>query len=112
MCGSTPGPVHGEEEWRIMGTMELKKTGPAETIEPVMTVFDDGKFLHIHTELPDIAEEKIRIDLENHSTSVTIAASDTERQYKTSITVPCGVRFCKKRFSDGVLELTLEKSKS
>jgi HSP20 family molecular chaperone IbpA len=25
------------------------------------------------------------------------------------ITIPCEVRFCKKRFSDGVLEITLEK---
>ena len=95
-----------------MGTTEIKKTDPAETIEPATTIFDDGKFLHIHTELPDVAEEKIKIDLENQSTSLTIIASDTKRQYKTSITVPCGVRFCKKRFSEGVLELTLEKRKS
>ena len=95
-----------------MGTTELKKTDPAETIEPVMTVFDEGNFLHIQIELPDIAEEKIRIDLENHSTSLTIVASGTKKQYKKTITFPQGVRFCKKRFSAGALELTLEKNKS
>ncbi len=52
-------------------------TGPPKTIEPVTTLFDDGKFLRILTELPGIAEEKIRVDLENSSTLVTIVAADT-----------------------------------
>ncbi|MFA5268850.1 MAG: hypothetical protein WC379_12840 [Methanoregula sp.] len=80
------------------------------TIEPVTTVIDEGKFLRIISELPDIAEEKIKIDLENHSTSVTIVANNTVSQFKRVITIPCEVRFSKKRFSDGVLELTLEKT--
>ncbi len=95
-----------------MRTKDMKKEDPIETIEPATTIFDDGKYLHIHTKLPDIAEEKIKIDLDDHSTSVTIAASNTEKQYLTSITVPCEVRFSKKRFAEGVLELTLEKSNS
>jgi len=93
-----------------MRTGNSKKNRPPITIEPATTLFDDGKFLRILTELPDIAEEKIKIDLENSSTSVTIMATDTNKQYKKSITVPCEVRFSKKRFSDGVLELTLEKN--
>jgi len=87
-------------------------TSPIITIEPETTLFDEGKFLRILTELPGIAEEKIKIDLENHSSSVTIAATDTKKQYIKSIIVPHGVRFCKKRFCDGVLELTLEKNGS
>jgi len=79
-------------------------------IEPVTTVIDEGKFLRILTELPGIAEEKIKIDLENHSTSVTIVAVNTMKQFKSVITIPCEVRFSKKLFSDGVLELTLEKT--
>jgi HSP20 family molecular chaperone IbpA len=31
--------------------------------------------------------------------------------FKKVITIPCEVRFSKKRFSDGILELTLEKNK-
>jgi HSP20 family molecular chaperone IbpA len=85
-------------------------TGPIKTIEPVTTLFDDGKFLRIITELPGIAEEKIRVDLENSSTMVTILAADTVVQYKKVITVPCDVKFSKKRFSDGILELILEKN--
>lgn len=80
------------------------------TIEPVTTVIDEGKFLRIVAELPGIAEEKIKIDLENHSTSVTIIAINTISQFKRVITVPWEVRFSKKRFTDGVLELTLEKT--
>jgi HSP20 family molecular chaperone IbpA len=80
------------------------------TLEPVTTVIDEGKFLRIVAELPGIVEEKIKIDLENRSTSVTILAVNTVRQFKRVITIPCEVRFSKKRFSDGVLELTLEKT--
>jgi len=82
---------------------------PLKTIEPVTTVIDEGKFLRILTELPGISEEKIKIDLENQTTSVTILGMNTLKQYKKMISIPCEVRFIKKRFSDGVLELTLEK---
>ena len=87
-----------------------KKTQSMKTIEPPVTIFDEGKFLRILTELPGVAEEKIKIDLENTSTSVTIVATDTAIQYKKVITIPCEVKFTKKRFSDGVLELILEKN--
>jgi HSP20 family molecular chaperone IbpA len=93
-----------------MRTEIANNTSPIQTIEPATTLIDKGKFLRILTELPGIAEEKIKIDLENSSTSVTIVATDTVKHYKAVITIPCEVRFSKKRFSDGVLELTLEKS--
>ena len=93
-----------------MRTGTSTNTGLLHTIEPATTLIDEGKFLRILTELPGIAEEKIRIDLENSSTSITIVASDTVKQYKKVIVIPCEVRFRKKKFSDGVLELTLEKS--
>ena len=93
-----------------MRTGTSTNTGLIQTIEPETTLIDEGKFLRILTELPGIAEEKIRIDLENSSTSITIVATDTVKQYKKVIVIPCEVRFRKKKFSDGVLELTLEKS--
>jgi HSP20 family molecular chaperone IbpA len=80
-------------------------------IEPVTTVFDEGEFLRIRTELPGIEEQKITIDLENKSTLVTIVAVNTVRQFKKVITIPCEVRFSKKRFLNGVLDLTLEKNR-
>jgi HSP20 family molecular chaperone IbpA len=93
-----------------MKEIHSKKDGTGKTIEPVITLLDEGKFLRISAELPGVLEEKIRIDLEK--TSVTILASDTGKQYKKVITVPCEVRFSKKRFSDGILELILEKTDS
>lgn len=92
-----------------MGTGYEKMSKTLKIIEPVTTVIDEGKFLRIRTELPGIVEEKIKIDLENHSTSVTILAVNTVKQFKSVITIPCEVRFSKKRFIDGVLEITLEK---
>jgi HSP20 family molecular chaperone IbpA len=105
-----PGTVKKEKERRTMGTGNAKIDKNLKIIEPVTTVIDEGKFLRILTELPGIAEEKIKIDLENHSASVTIVAVNTIKQFKSVITIPCEVRFSKKRFSDGVLELTLEKT--
>jgi HSP20 family molecular chaperone IbpA len=90
-----------------MRTRNSKNTRPIKTTEPATTLLDEGKHLRILTKLPGIAEEKIRIDLEK--TSVTIVASGTRNTYKKVITIPCEVRFSKKRFSDGVLELILEK---
>jgi HSP20 family molecular chaperone IbpA len=92
------------------GNPEINKT--MKTIEPVTKVIDEGQFLRIITELPGIEEQKIKIDLENHSTSVTIVAVNTVKQFKKVITIPCEVRFSKKKFSDGVLEITLEKNRN
>jgi HSP20 family molecular chaperone IbpA len=97
------------EESRNMRTGNSKNTRPMKIVEPATTIVDEGTFLRIFTELPDIAEEKIKIDLENHSTSVTVAVSDTVKPYKGVITIPGEVKFSKKRFSNGILELTLEK---
>ena len=81
-------------------------------IEPEITLLDDGKFLRVLAEMPGIPEEKIKINLDNSSTSITIVASDTVKEYKKVITIPREVSFSKKRFSNGVLELTLEKTNS
>jgi HSP20 family protein len=96
-----------ETEDRNMREGNSKSTGREKTLEPVTTLFDEEKFIRILIELPGIAEEKIRIDLDKNS--VIIRASDTVKQYKKTIRIPIDARFCKKRFSDGVLELILEK---
>ena len=93
-----------------MPTNNSQNAKSIKIIEPATTLIDEGKILRIITKLPGIAEEKIKIDLENHSTSVTIVATDSVIQYKKVITIPCEVKFNKKRFSDGVLELILEKN--
>ena len=92
-----------------MKTENSKKIKPEKTTEPETTFIDDGKFLRIRTELPGIAKEKIKIALENRSTSITIFTINSVIQYKKVINIPGEVRFSKKRFAEGVLELTLEK---
>lgn len=101
-----------EKESRIMGTGNTNINKTLKIVEPVTTVIDEGRFLRILTELPGIEEKKIKIELENNSTSITIVAVNTVKQFKKVITIPCEVRFSKKKFSDGVLELTLEKNKN
>jgi len=92
-----------------MGTGDTKINKTVKIIEPVTTFIDEGKFFRIRTELPGIEEQKIRIELENNPASVTILAMNTLTQFEKKIPLPYQVRFSTKRFSDGVLELTLEK---
>ncbi|PKL60834.1 MAG: hypothetical protein CVV33_00625 [Methanomicrobiales archaeon HGW-Methanomicrobiales-4] len=92
-----------------MQTKDSDNIRPVKKIEPATTLITEGKLLCILIELPGIDEEKIRINLENHVNLVTIVASNTWIHYKKVISIPYEVRFSKKRFSDGVLELTLEK---
>jgi HSP20 family molecular chaperone IbpA len=92
-----------------MHTGTSKNAGSADMIEPATTLLDEGKFIRILTELPGIAEERIKIDLETSPVTVIIVASDSVKQYRKVISIPCEVRFSRKRFSGGVLELILEK---
>lgn len=78
--------------------------------EPSIRLIDEETYVRILTILPDIDEEKIRIDLENNALLVTITASGAKVQYQKKIVIPCNVRFLKKHFSDGVLEIILEKT--
>jgi len=77
--------------------------------EPSTILINDDAFFRILTELPDIDEEEIRIELENNPAFVSITASGDEIIYRKTILIPGEVRFHKKRFSDGVLEIILEK---
>jgi HSP20 family molecular chaperone IbpA len=87
-------------------------TGKQETVEPVTTLRQDGKFIHIVSKLPGITEEKIKIDIDLEKTTITIVAADTNRVYKKIISLPGDVIFSRKRFSDGELHLTVEKKVS
>ena len=75
--------------------------------DPPVRMTDDGRHIHVSIDLPGIAEEQIRIDLEK--TTCTVCISDMEKTIKKAIQVPQGARFFQKRFSDGVLDIVLEK---
>ena len=108
LTGKTPVNSKIETEDRNMREENSKKNCMMKTLEPATTLIDEEKFIRILIELPGIAEEKIRIDLDKNS--VIIRASDTVKQFKKTIRIPIDARFSKKRFSDGVLELILEKT--
>jgi len=78
--------------------------------KPSIRLIDEETYVRILTILPDIDEEKIRIDLENNALLVTIIASGAKVQYQKKIVIPCNVRFLKQHFSEGVLEIILEKT--
>jgi len=77
-------------------------------IEPVTSLYDEGKYFRIIVQLRGIPEEKIRIDLEK--TTITISVTYDGKRYKKDITIPSEARLSKKRFINGSLELILEKS--
>lgn len=78
-----------------------------EAFDPMIRQTDNGREIHININLPGVTEEQIRIDLEKSTFTVSILDHDTP--VKKTIRVPKGSRFFKKKFSDGVLEIFLEK---
>ena len=95
-----------------MGPQGRKESRLKKVIEPVISLFDDGKCLRVIAELPGTVEEKVSIDLEK--TVVAISATDTGsgKKFKKCIALPFEVRLGKKKFQNGVLDLTLEKTSS
>lgn len=78
-------------------------------IEPVVDLFDEGKTIRVIAEMPGIDEEKIALDLQG--STLVISALDKRRTYQKEVLLPCEAKLEKQRFQNGVLELTLEKTK-
>ena len=77
-------------------------------VEPVTRCVDEETQVRVLVELPGVDETKIRIELENHT--LVIIASDSVKIYKKEIPLASKARICNKKFHNGVLELTLEKT--
>ena len=77
------------------------------TFNPPIRMTDDGRQVYLRIDLPGIAEEQIRFDLEK--TTFTLSIAKDEKTFRKIIRVPKGIRFFKKKFSSGVLEIYLEK---
>eukprot|EP00825_Cyclidium_porcatum_P007935 TRINITY_DN13983_c0_g1_i1.p2 TRINITY_DN13983_c0_g1~~TRINITY_DN13983_c0_g1_i1.p2 ORF type:complete len:237 (-),score=4.77 TRINITY_DN13983_c0_g1_i1:65-775(-) len=73
---------------------------------PPTEVTDNGGFLYVTCQLHGIPEEEIRIDLEKGQ--LTLYASKQNETYLRKVTVPEGSTIARKKFHDGVLEITLE----
>jgi HSP20 family molecular chaperone IbpA len=80
-----------------------------EIAEPVTTLVDQGKYFRVITEFPDVPEERIHIDLENTLLAISATEPESGKKYKKMITLPFEVRLDKKKFQNGILDLTLEK---
>ncbi|MGA2160643.1 MAG: Hsp20/alpha crystallin family protein [Methanoregula sp.] len=75
--------------------------------DPPIRMTDDDRYIHVNIDLPKVTEEQIRIDLEK--TLFTLSVSDDEKTLRKAIRIPQEARLFKKKFSDGVLEIILEK---
>ena len=82
--------------------------GPAVTsFDPPVRVSYEGRQYHICVDLPDATEEQIRIDLEKTALTLTVSRNGT--MVRKVIRIPKGLRIFRKKVSDGVLEIFLEK---
>jgi HSP20 family protein len=90
------------------GEGTTQKKPERSTIEPVTDLFDEGDYLRIIAELPGMSEEKINIVLEKNT--LIISASEKDRNYRKTIVLPYEGILGKKRYQNGILELTLEKT--
>jgi HSP20 family molecular chaperone IbpA len=90
--------------------MEMKKRDKPQSstaFDPPILIDDEGRYIQVVIDLPGVVEEQIRIDLEKNT--FTLSILDDEMTFRKSIQVPEGARIFKKKFSDGVLNISLEK---
>jgi HSP20 family molecular chaperone IbpA len=87
----------------------MKRENPKDNtvFDPPVHMTDDGRHIHISIGLPGVAEEKIRIDIEK--TTFTISIAEDGMTLNKTIRIPPGVRFFNKKFSDGLLVICLVK---
>ena len=86
-----------------------RETLSNEIAEPVTTLLDEGKYFRVITEFPDVSEKRIHIDIENIILTISATESESGKKYKKIIALPLEVRLDKKKFQNGILDLTLEK---
>ena len=68
----------------------------------------DGDRIRVIADLPGVSEERIRLDLEDET--LVISADTGERRFRMDIPLPFEAGLGTKKFSKGVLEITLERS--
>ncbi|HVP96081.1 Hsp20/alpha crystallin family protein [Methanoregula sp.] len=91
--------------------MRERETSQEESgFDPLISKSYTGRLIYLTIELRGVVEEQIRIDLEK--TTLTLSISENEKTLRKVIQVPEGVRLFRKKFSDGILEIVLEKPAS
>lgn len=75
--------------------------------DPGIKVTESARYFLISAMLPEVTEEQIRIDLEH--ASLTIAIPGEGEIVRKVVSIPGGSRIIHKKFSRGMLEITLER---
>ncbi|NWG10202.1 Hsp20/alpha crystallin family protein [Candidatus Bathyarchaeota archaeon] len=103
----------GKPEVREFGNVKPSRTGPQvkEEREPLVDIIETDGEIHIVVELPGVEKKDIKM----HGTEETLNISvDTpQRKYFKEVTLPAKVKVkeAKTQYKNGVLEITLPKTK-
>ena len=90
--------------------MSTTKTPPnheKDIIVPPTGISENGRSILVVSHLHGIPEEDIRIDLEK--SRLTISAVVRTGKVLRKVSIPEGSTISKKKFRDGILEITLER---
>ena len=103
----------GKPEIREFGNVKPSRLGPQvkEEREPLVDVIETNGEVHIVVELPGV--EKKDIKLHGTEDALTISVDTPQRKYYKEVTLPAKVKVkeAKTEYKNGVLEITLPKTK-
>jgi HSP20 family protein len=91
-------------------------TGPSKAqiageMEPMIDVVTTDKEVKVTVEMPGVSKDKIKIDA--YESKVEVKSEDPQRKYHKTIDLPleADVETAKSKYTNGILEITLEKKK-
>jgi HSP20 family protein len=103
----------GKPEVREFGNVKPSRFGPRvkEEREPLVDVIETDGEVHIVAELPGV--DKNDIKLRGTENTLTISVDTPQRKYYKEVTLPTkvNVKEAKTKYKNGVLEVTLSKTK-
>lgn len=106
------GP-HGKPEIREFGNVKPSRFGPQvkEEREPLVDIIDTDGEVHIVAELPGV--EKNDVKLQGTENTLTISVDTPQHKYYKEVELPANVNVkeAKTQYKNGVLEVTLPKTK-
>jgi HSP20 family protein len=103
----------GKPEIREFGNVKPSRLGPQvkEEREPLLDIIETNGEIHIVVELPGVEKNDIKV----HGTeeALTISVDNQQRKYYKDIALPAKVKVkeAKTEYKNGVLEITLPKTK-
>ncbi len=104
------GKPHIEEFGNVPG-IEVPTSDSSERREPLTDIIEGNKDITVIAELPGIAREDIKLDVNEESLSIKVDTAD--RKYYKDLSLPCKVKpdATKARYKNGVLEVKVKRAK-